>query len=330
MLRSLLFLFASLALIKTASGQATGRLSAPTANPKKQIEDAAAKLLKSQGSGGLDKAKEAAQGLIQKLPSSVTDAAQKAMQSPDAKAQAMEALKSAATSIAPTAQKMLNQPEATAVNPANAPIEAAPVPQGPKPLALQPLNAQPSKNAQPTAVIEAEKSDFDLNAGIFIYSGNVRARHPDFYIECEELEVHMIMDQKGKPPTADSPPAPAKPDAAITVAPAAKKDKAPPIKKAIARGPMVTIEKRDENGDVQIGKCRRLDYDGATGKIVLSENPQVQRGNILHLSTQPDTTMTFDQSGRLQTNGRPRTLILSDDKPAAPVGAPAASNPQAQ
>jgi lipopolysaccharide export system protein LptA len=330
MLRSLLFLFASLALIKSASGQATGRLSPPPANAKKQIEDAAAKLLKSQGSGGLEKAKEAAQGLIQKLPGSVTDAAQKAMQSPDAKAQAMEALKSAATNLAPAAQKMLNQPEATPLNPANPAVEAAPVPQGPKPLALQPLNAQPSKNAQPTAVIEAEKSDFDLNAGIFIYSGNVRARHPDFYIECEELEVHMIMDQKGKPPTADTLPAPVKPDAAITVAPAAKKDKAPPIKKAIARGPMVTIEKRDENGDVQIGKCRRLDYDGATGKIVLSENPQVQRGNILHLSTQPDTTMTFDQSGRLQTNGRPRTLILSDDKPAAPVGVPAASNPQAQ
>jgi hypothetical protein len=40
--------------------------------------------------------------------------------------------------------------------------------------------------------------------------------------------------------------------------------------------------------------------------------------------------MTFDKSGRLQTNGRPRTVILSDDKPATQVGAPAVSNPQAQ
>jgi len=299
------------------------------ANPKKQIEDAAAKLLQSEGSGGMDKAKEAAQGLIQKLPGSVTDAAQKAMQSPDAKAQALEALKSAATNLAPAAQKMLNPSEAAKPSVAAGSSAAPAMLHGPQPQALQPLNAQPGKNAQPTAVIEAEKSDFDLNAGIFIYRGNVRARHPDFYIECEELEVHMIMEPKGKPTTATSPPAPVKPDAAITVAPAQKKN-APPIKKAIARGPMVTIEKRDENGDIQIGKCRRLDYDGATGKIVLSEGPQVQRGNILHMATQPDTTMTFDQSGRLQTNGRPRTVILSDERAAAPEAVPAASNPQAQ
>lgn len=334
MLRSFLFTFATLALISTASGQATGRLSPPQSSPKKQIEEAAAKLLKSQGAGDIDKAKQAAQGLLQKLPSGVTEAAQKAIQSPDAKAQAVDALKSAAGSLAPAAQKMLNPSgEAAAENPAttaNTPAQPA-APQGPKPLALQPLNTQPLKNTQPTAIIEAEKSDFDLNAGVFIYSGNVRARHPDFYIECEELEVHMIMDKKGQPKTADSPPEPQKPDAAITAAPEKKKDKAPPIKKAIARGPMVTIEKRDENGDVQIGKCRRLDYDGATGKIVLSDYPQVQRGNILHIATQPDTTMTFDQSGRLQTNGRPRTVILSDDKPgSSPVGAPSASNPQAQ
>ncbi len=346
MLRSLLFIFATLALLSTASGQATGRQGTPPVPPKKQIEEAAASLLKSQGAGGVGKAKEAAQGLIQKLPSSVTEAAQKVIQSPDAKAQAIEALKSAATTLAPAAQKMLNQPSAAPAQAAetttNAPSTTSP--QGPRPLALQPLNTQPAKNAQPTAIIEAERSDFDLNAGIFIYSGNVRARHPDFYIECEELEVHMIMEKKADPKAAKGDPKaakgdpkvvpalspPAKPDAAITVAPSQKKNKAPPIKKAIARGPMVTIEKRDENGDVQIGKCRRLDYDGATGKIVLSEYPQVQRGNILHIATQPDTTMTFDQSGRLQTNGRPRTVILSDDKPAAPTGTAPANNPQAQ
>ena len=171
----------------TASGQATGRQGTPPVPPKKQIEEAAASLLKSQGAGGVGKAKEAAQGLIQKLPSSVTDAAQKVIQSPDAKAQAIEALKSAATTLAPAAQKMLNQPSAAPAQAAetttNAPSTTSP--QGPRPLALQPLNTQPAKNAQPTAIIEAERSDFDLNAGIFIYSGNVRARHPDFYIECE-------------------------------------------------------------------------------------------------------------------------------------------------
>jgi hypothetical protein len=53
----------------------------------------------------------------------------------------------------------------------------------------------------------------------------------------------------------------------------------------------------------------------------------VQRGNILHIATQPDTTMVFDKNGKLRTNGRPRTVILSDQEPAA--DAPA-NKPNAQ
>jgi hypothetical protein len=81
---------------------------------------------------------------------------------------------------------------------------------------------------------------------------------------------------------------------------------------------MVTIEKRDEQGNVQQGKCRRLDYDQDTGDIILSDYPQVQRGNVLHIATQADTTMVFDKTGKLRTNGRPRTVILSDEPAPAP------------
>jgi lipopolysaccharide export system protein LptA len=97
-----------------------------------------------------------------------------------------------------------------------------------------------------------------------------------------------------------------------------KDDKDPPIKKAIARGPMVIIEKRSLEGDIQQGRCKRLDYDGATKDIVLSDYPQVQKGNVLHIATTADTVMIFDKEGRLRTNGRPRTVILSDDQPGTP------------
>ena len=91
------------------------------------------------------------------------------------------------------------------------------------------------------------------------------------------------------------------------------------IKMAIASGPMVTIEKLSEtDGEIQQGKCKRAVYRSSTGEIVMSDYPQVQRGNILHIATQPDTEMIFEQNGKLRTTGRPRTVILQGDD-ARPV-----------
>jgi ferredoxin len=215
-----------------------------------------------------------------------------------------------------------------ALMPAPAVQDQAPVIEGPKPSALAPLAVNPAKKAQPTVVIEADNSVFDLNEAIFIYTGNVRARHPDFYIECEELEVYMVKEESKKASGATTP----KVDPKKSADPDLMKrgpDKNP-IKKAIARGPMVTIEKRDEQGNVQQGKCRRLDYDQATGDITLSDYPQVQRGNVLHIATQADTTMVFDKTGKLRTNGRPRTVILSDEPAPLPGTVPPATKPQSR
>jgi hypothetical protein len=63
-------------------------------------------------------------------------------------------------------------------------------------------------------------------------------------------------------------------------------------------------------------------YDGVTGAITMSNYPQVQRGNILHMATQPDTLMVFEKDGRLRTTGRPRTVILSDDEGGGKDGLP--------
>ena len=324
-----LILLAHLGLIMSAAGQGASRLSTPATDQKKQLQQAAERLRQAQASGELDQARGAAKELLKKLPSGVKDAAASAAQSPEMKAQAIDAVKSAAQSILPQAQTLLNQPGLPAAVPAPAPATLPAIqdqpPQGPKPMALAPIgggsaSAADLTNAKTTIIIEADSSVFDLNAAIFIYTGHVRARHPDFYIECEELEVHMV---KPPEPKAGSKPAP-KP---VSDPVLAKKDSAPPIKKAIARGPMVTIEKRSEEGDIQQGKCRRLDYDGASGDITLSDFPQVQRGNVLHIATQPDTTMVFDKKGKLHTNGRPRTVILSDEAPAT---APPAANPNAQ
>jgi lipopolysaccharide export system protein LptA len=323
-----LLLLPALAWAASANGQGASRLNVADTGgeSKKQLQEAAERLRQAQNNGELDQAKSKASELIKKLPPGVTDAAKAAVQSSEKRQQALEAAKAVIGSMAPQVQGLLNGAKATESSNASSQMpetkvqEQAPASaSGPTPGALQPLGAASNHTARgaPNVIIEADRSDFDLNNAIFIYSGHVKARHPDFYIECEELEVHMIKEDDSAPKvTNKSKPAPRNdPITSAGAGKGSKEDKAPPIRKAIARGPMVIIEKRSLEGDVQQGRCRRLEYDGTTRKITLSDYPQVQKGNVLHIATTADTTMVFDKDGRLSTNGRPRTVILSDDQP---------------
>jgi lipopolysaccharide export system protein LptA len=138
----------------------------------------------------------------------------------------------------------------------------------------------------------------------------VRARHPQFYIECDELVVEMRREEE--PEKSEKSGKPGKPAADVITAEAGEAQDGG-IKRAVATGNTVTIEKRNLEGEVQMGKCRKAVYDGGTGAITMSQYPQVQRGNILHMATQPDTLMVFDRDGRLRTTGRPRTIILGEE-----------------
>ncbi len=323
-----LLLLPALAWAASAHGQDASRLNVPDTggDSKKQLQEAAERLRQAQNNGELDQAKSKARELIKNLPPGVTDAAKAAAQSPEKRQQALEAAKAAVGSMAPQVQGLLNGGKAAEgpAAPSQAPgpkVQEQPpaAASGPAPGALQPLGAASNQAARgaPNVIIEADRSDFDLNNAIFIYSGHVKARHPDFYIECEELEVHMIKEDDSASRTTNKPKAAPRKDpiSASGTGKGNKEDKAPPIRKAIARGPMVIIEKRSLEGDVQQGRCRRLEYDGTTRNITLSDYPQVQKGNVLHIATTADTTMVFDKEGRLSTNGRPRTVILSDDAP---------------
>jgi len=320
-----LFLFLPLGWVASVHGQGASRLSTPTqsGDAKKQLQQAAERLREAQKNGELDRAKSTAKDLIKSLPPGITDAAKAAVQSPEARQQAIDAAKAAVGGGLPSqVQGMINgQSPAAAQTPpaAGAPAPAPavqdqppPAPSGPAPGALQPLVAPATARGTPTIIVEADRSDFDLNQAIFIYSGHVRARHPDFYIECEELEVHMIQEETAKGNKGEPKKALPTLTTTTTTKDGKKADKTPPIKKAIARGPMVIIEKRSLDGEVQQGRCKRMDYDGATGNITLSDFPQVQKGNVLHSAITADTTMVFDKEGRLHTNGRPRTTILSE------------------
>jgi len=309
-------------MILSAHGQGASRIGTPSGEQKQQIQQATEKLRQAQASGELEKAKETAKGLMGNLPSNLTEAAKAALQSPEIKAQAVEAAKAAAKTLLPETQKMMDSRNAITETPpaaattATSPDQPPGAPVGPKPQLLQPLNQTPHEGAgarRPVAVIEADSSVFDPNTGILIYTGNVRARHPQFYIECEELIVHLDKKEDDDKTKAKAKPV-SKNDSILANKKGAKEEsRQTSVKKAIASGPMVRIEKANEQGELQRAFCRNAVYEGATGIITMRDNPQVQTGNVMQSAITPDTVMTFDEKGNFTSNRRTRTTILSEE-----------------
>jgi len=258
------------------------------------------------------KAAEAAKKIIEAVPTDVKAQAKEMITSPEAEDLRKKALQSAGALMRSDSQAVgaESAPAPQAANPAvvNAP---PPPPVGPQALPLQPLNLDETPGAtKGQIVITAQKSAFfDANLGYGIYVGDVKARHPQMYIECEELELYMVKESadtkaKATPPIKD----------ADILAPAKQAENdGPPIEKADARGPMVTVEKRSEDGEIQIGHCKHLIYDGKTGNTTLLIWPQVQLGNKLHKSTEQGCVMIIDPNGKLSTTGGNETIILQGE-----------------
>lgn len=214
---------------------------------------------------------------------------------------------------------------------AESPTETKPatplLPVGPQPQRLQPLQLDDRHSARQaktgrTEITATKSAYFDANTGIGIYRGSVRARHPNAYIECEELEIHMQKqttgpDSKKKVSKAG--------DSDILASRSEKKAAGAPtiggqesgIDIAYARGTMITIEKFDEDGELQIGHCNEIAiYEGKTGNITLRGWPSVQRGSKLLEATDPRCVIVIDQAGRLKADGGVFRTTLIDEKAA--------------
>lgn len=263
------------------------------------------------------KAIDAAKSAVKQVPDEVKDKAKELLTSPESAEMRQKALQaaqavmqSATTSTAPA-----STPAKTPSSPATPVAEAPPQPAGPQPKPLQPLNLDEAPQSTKGQIeIKAQKSAFfDANEGYGIYTGNVRARHPQMYIECEELQVWMAkQDPNAKP----KPAAPAAKDSDILAASKKDDSQAGGIDKAEARGPMVTVEKIADDGALQIGHCKHLIHDGKTGITTLYDWPQVQAGNKLHKATEPGCIMIIDREGKLTTTGGHETIILQGEDAA--------------
>lgn len=254
------------------------------------------------------KAADAAKTIIQAIPDDLKDKTKAMLTAPETAEMRSKAMQAAQTLI---------QSNSAATTPTQ-PSPGTPVvpPAGPQPQPLQPLNLDEApKASKGQIVITARKSAFfDANRGYGIYVGDVRARHPQMYIECEELELYMAKQEGGVLGDSKPKPAPAAPaakDSDILAQPSKKSGaQGGNIDKADARGPMVLIEKMSAEGELQVGHCKHLIYDGKTGNSTLLDWPQVQAGNKLHKATEPGCVMVIDQKGLLTTTGGHQTIIL--------------------
>ena len=258
------------------------------------------------------KAVDAAKTIIQAIPDDLKDKTKALLTAPETAEMRSKAMQAAQTLI----QSNSAATTPTQPSPGTPVVETPPPPAGPQPQPLQPLNLDEApKASKGQIVITARKSAFfDANRGYGIYVGDVRARHPQMYIECEELELYMAKQEGGVLGDSKPKPAPAAPaakDSDILAQPSKKSGtQGGNIDKADARGPMVLIEKMSAEGELQVGHCKHLIYDGKTGNSTLLDWPQVQAGNKLHKATEPGCVMVIDQKGMLTTTGGHQTIIL--------------------
>jgi lipopolysaccharide export system protein LptA len=258
------------------------------------------------------KAADAAKTIIQAIPDDLKDKTKEMLTAPETAEMRSKAMQAAQTLI----QSNSAATTPTQPSPGTPVVETPPPPAGPQPQPLQPLNLDEApKTSKGQIVITARKSAFfDANRGYGMYVGNVRARHPQMYIECEELELYMVKQEGGVLGESKPKPAPAAPaarDSDILAQPSKKAGaQGGNIDRADARGPMVLIEKMSAEGELQVGHCKHLIYDGKTGNSTLLDWPQVQAGNKLHKATEPGCVMVIDQKGLLTTTGGHQTIIL--------------------
>ncbi|MBL9118198.1 MAG: hypothetical protein JNJ83_24545 [Verrucomicrobiaceae bacterium] len=174
---------------------------------------------------------------------------------------------------------------------------------------LQPESTAPAPQKGPKqAIIDAESNFFDPATNVTVFEGNVKARHPDFQIDCERLELFMKKQDKKSGPGPSAPPTGVpgdtkKPDETAKPVPAPEaKEEEGGIEKAVATGTRVVVIQHTPEGD-KMGTGRKVTYDGNTGDMVFSGMPTIQEGARKIVGTDPSTVLTITGTGKVLTKG---------------------------
>lgn len=152
----------------------------------------------------------------------------------------------------------------------------------------------PKAKRQETKVAEMKISStkgatFNSKENTAEFRGDVVVIHPGFTMTSDKLLVYLKADQSG-------------------------------MDRAVATG-YVTIRKNGDEGgnNYYVGKARHATFNGDAQTVHLTDWPQIQQNNSLHIATARDTVMKLDKDGTLVTDGLSRT-VLPDHNAAGDSG----------
>jgi lipopolysaccharide transport protein LptA len=175
--------------------------------------------------------------------------------------------------------------------------------------AQEPADPPPATAAKPKEVkvgnikiASTKGANFNSKENTAEFIGDVVVVHPGFTMNSDRLMVYLAADQSG-------------------------------MDRAVATG-YVTIRKAgDESGkNYYVGKARHATFKGKEQTVTLTDWPQIQQNNSLHIATARDTVMVLDQDGTLKTHGNSRTVLPDNEargtqQPAQPSQSPSATAP---
>lgn len=202
------------------------------------------------------------------------------------------------------AKPLIPEPVATRPAPAAAAPAAAeiPAPAAPAPTVTraQPLLAAadvpapkpPAPRYTPQAApakagmqVTSQRSVMDDKAHRVVFSGDVVVKDTSFHMECDKLEIHLYAD--GEEP------------------PAKEGGQSSSVKKAIATGGMVVIERKNEKGETEIAKSTMAVFDSVTNETVLTGGPpMLQQGSTTIEMLDPSGKIFLNENGQNRTEGR--------------------------
>jgi len=136
-------------------------------------------------------------------------------------------------------------------------------------------------------------SYFDSGKRIVVFVGAVNVDHPDFDIQCDELEVYLKPEgQAGQGATVGT--------------------MGGGIDVAIARGKRVVIRKPGVQGKSQVGQCQKATYYASKEELVMQKWPQLQVGNHLFRALEQGTEMTLRKNGQHRISGAQENVLLGN------------------
>ncbi len=149
-------------------------------------------------------------------------------------------------------------------------------------------------------IASTKGANFNSNEHTAEFIGDVVVVHPGFTMNSDRLMVYMLPDQSG-------------------------------MDRAVATG-YVTIRKTGDAASTNyyVGKARHATFKAKEQTMTLTDWPQIQQNNSLHIATARDTVMILDEKGNLNTQGLSRTVLPDHDATgtgATPTAKPATTPP---